>query len=631
MSSLDPVSSGNHCCLGGGELDFLVTSTLASQCPPAVGRALGNTLNYSLAGTEGDRKFDKKVSENRATGTHRVPIQLTNLSQSLRSSQSIHYVSLGDGSTSNAHFLAALNLARYAGHRSFKCPVVFGVSDNQVSISLPNYGYLDALLESGGVRKFRADGNDLESVYKATKDAVDYSRRNQKPSVVVYSGLRRRFGHAATDRENAYLTSGEIRSHREADNLERAVEWGVGTGEVGYEEVLGWVEEMEGGVREAFDKASGEPKVAERDEVMRQAMRPEVPTPRVLPFPQSPSSPTVGTAPGRRDVMRKSMNKAIAESLDERPNLVYIGEDVQHGGYYLVTDGLHRKYPKRVCDFPPDETTLVGAGMGYSQAGLLPVVEIPYAKYLDCGYDMFEEAGVMNWLSGGRGKGMGMVIRLQGFDRGTFGGNFHTHNQLHMPPGITTVCYSNGEDYARGYRNAIRQAEGGRITMLVDCTALLNLRHLTGKDRGWERAFPEKDEVLSFHDVRRYGDEKGRGEVAIVTYGNGVVTGLQAREEFSDPSKIDVIDCMLLSECPDGLVEELACYDKIVFAGICKEGQNPLSGMLGRLNEGVENGGAGLGGKKWCFRAAQRTYNPLGTTLTFLNVKDVLGGIEEVM
>ena len=219
---------------------------------------------------------------------------------------------------------------------------------------------------------------------------------------------------------------------------------------------------------------------------MRQAMRPEVPTPRVLPFPQSPSSPTVGTAPGRRDVMRKSMNKAIAESLDERPNLVYIGEDVQHGGYYLVTDGLHRKYPKRVCDFPPDETTLVGAGMGYSQAGLLPVVEIPYAKYLDCGYDMFEEAGVMNWLSGGRGKGMGMVIRLQGFDRGTFGGNFHTHNQLHMPPGITTVCYSNGEDYARGYRNAIRQAEGGRITMLVDCTALLNLRHLTGKDRGWD-------------------------------------------------------------------------------------------------------------------------------------------------
>jgi len=44
VSSLDPVSGGNHCALGGGPLDFLVTSTLASQCPPAVGRALGNSL-----------------------------------------------------------------------------------------------------------------------------------------------------------------------------------------------------------------------------------------------------------------------------------------------------------------------------------------------------------------------------------------------------------------------------------------------------------------------------------------------------------------------------------------------------------------------------------------------------------
>ena len=41
VSSLDPVTGGGHCCLGGGENDFLVTSTLTSQAPPAVGRALG--------------------------------------------------------------------------------------------------------------------------------------------------------------------------------------------------------------------------------------------------------------------------------------------------------------------------------------------------------------------------------------------------------------------------------------------------------------------------------------------------------------------------------------------------------------------------------------------------------------
>ena len=40
---------------------------------------------------------------------------------------------------------------------------------------------------------------------------------------------------------------------------------------------------------------------------------------------------------------------------------------------------------------------------------------------------------------------VGMLIRLQGFDKGIFGGNFHTHNSLHLPPGLDVVCYSNGQ------------------------------------------------------------------------------------------------------------------------------------------------------------------------------------------
>ena len=68
-------------------------------------------------------------------------------------------------------------------------------------------------------------------------------------------------------------------------------------------------------------------------------------------------------------------------------------------------------------DFPPDETSLVGAAMGYAQSGLLPVCEIPYAKYLDCGADMFFEAVLMHWLSAGA-RPNGMLIRLQGFGKG---------------------------------------------------------------------------------------------------------------------------------------------------------------------------------------------------------------------
>ena len=69
---------------------------------------------------------------------------------------------------------------------------------------------------------------------------------------------------------------------------------------------------------------------------------------------------------------------------------------------------------------------------------------------------MFNEVAIGNWLSDGQ-QPAGMMIRLQGFDLGVFGGNFHTHNTLYTPPGIDVVCYSNGEDYVRGWRYAIEQ------------------------------------------------------------------------------------------------------------------------------------------------------------------------------
>lgn len=174
--------------------------------------------------------------------------------------------------------------------------------------------------------------------------------------------------------------------------------------------------------------------------------------------------------------MRKLMTSSIAESLRDFPELVYLGEDVEHGGYYLVTEGLAQKFPGRVrsvhtcapqrfaapqhvmgecmntsameCtsdgadnggeggpsadytlrappptpqpppwlshqvrDMPPDETSLLGVGLGLAQGGLLPVVELPYAKYLDCGADMFHEIVALQWLSNAPGKKVGVEVR----------------------------------------------------------------------------------------------------------------------------------------------------------------------------------------------------------------------------
>lgn len=355
-----------------------------------------------------------------------------------------------------------------------------------------------------------------------------------------------------------------------------------------------------------------------------------------------------------REIMRKHMTRVIEESLADDKRVVYIGEDVEHGGYYLVTENIKGKYPTRIADFVPDETALVGAGMGYAQAGLVPIVEIPYAKYLDCAYDMYEEAAFMNWYSAGR-QPNGMLFRLQGFGRGVFGGNFHTHNALHIPPGIDAVCYSNGRDYVRGFRNAMHQAKQGRVVMSVDSTHLLNLRNMDGSDGLWDAVYPEdKADVMPFDEVRVYSHEDkvraggcfgvrgakdaeaihfkpakkreaasgAAGGLAIVTYGEGVLLALQARKNLVAsgalaPGSCHVIDSPYLSLPSAGLVAALSRYSRVVFAEVCKEGQGPLEGFIPRLQS------SGALPQHWRSVAAARTYNPLGSTVTFTSVEDI--------
>jgi 2-oxoisovalerate dehydrogenase E1 component len=611
----DPVTGGVHCSIGSARSpdsgaiggDYIVTSTLASQCPSAVGRALG----YALV--------PKQEEEEASTSEYsrRRPVS---------------FVTIGDGSVHNHHFWSAFHLARHARHRRLKCPVVFGISNNGLSISYATGNYVDTLFGDNDplVPLFRVNGNDMMDVYSQTCQAFQYARQQSAPAVIIYQDLVRRFGHAASDRQIAYLNQEQIQSMQDVDVVESSMVQAVEVfSAITYPELRDRFTEIHRLTQSAFGEA------VEEDKVNRQDMMERVAPAAVVIPTQSPDtdfSATLETAvTGKREVMRKQMTRVIEEVMERDDSIVYLGEDVKHGGYYVVTEGLSAKFPGRVLDFPPDETSLLGAAMGFSQLGLTPIIEIPYAKYLDCGADMFHEIAVMNWLSAGQLPN-GMVVRLQGFDRGLFGGNFHTHNMLpHIPPGVDVVSFSNGHDYVCGFRHAIAQAKAGRVVVSVDCTELLNRRHLHGKDRGWEMVYPLEDEpLLGFDHVRRYGT---KGNMAIVTYGNGVVTSLQARRALFESSAIsseeelDIIDCPYLSGVPDGLRNVVGQYAGIVFADICKDGpgSNVLSSMATSLHREE------LLPSNWDLVAAPRTYNPLGNVSTFLNVDDITDACKKVL
>ncbi len=567
VSKHDPITGGNHCSLGVGKSDFIVTSTLASQCAPAVGRALGLGLVQHLG-----------------VGS-RCPVPL----------DAISYVSLGDGSVNNAHFLAAKNLAEYSDHRKFPCPILFGISDNERCISLPGHKFLDSFEKTFNMPLHLVDGGDLSDVTCTTREVADYVRKNKRPATIMFKNLPRRFGHAATDRQFAYMTEKEIEKEMSRNPLEFAVAQAVHAGVVSYPELKDEFEHIVHLTEKCFEAATLEEKAQSNPVFM-----PLVPYSR----PACSEGAAGGDDKEKPDVMRKLMTRFYDEMLTEYPEAVYIGEDVTHGGYYLVTDGLRAKHKRKVADFPPDETTLVGAGMGYSQLGLLPVVEIPYAKYLDCGADMFYEAAISVWLSN-RQKPNGMIVRLQGFDRGVFGGNFHTHNSLYMPPGVDVVCFSNGVDYVKGMRYAVQQAKAGRMVMTVDSTSLLNLR---GKHT---QKFPLTGH-WTFDDVHVHPSSTSKR--CVVTYGTGVVEAHRARSELG--LDVTIIDCPLLSDLPANL--DLSPYDNVVFFDPCKEGQNPLACHIMKLQKKNQLPA------KWGMIAAPKTYNPLGQLITFISAEDLV-------
>ena len=184
----------------------------------------------------------------------------------------------------------------------------------------------------------------------------------------------------------------------------------------------------------------------------------------------------------------------------------------------------------------------------------------------------------------------------------------------------------------RGIRYALQQASKGRVVMSVDCTHLLNIRHLHDKDNLWMHSYPRvsaDEPVMPFDKVTCYGHSEAN-DTAVVTYGDGVLSALQAKttlEADGIPGGITVIDCPLLSRVPEGLTAALSDhpFQRVVFADICKQGQNPLNNTALQLRAC-----GALSTEHWDVVTACPTYNPLGSTVTFLSTDDVIEAIKAV-
>src|SRR5262249_38170180 len=86
--------------------------------------------------------------------------------------------------------------------------------------------------------------------------------------------------------------------------------------------------------------------------------------------------------------MLATIRDTLGQEMERDERVVVLGEDVgRNGGVFRVTDGLLDRFGEsRVFDTPISESAIVGASVGLSVAGLVPVAEIQFAGFTPQAY-----------------------------------------------------------------------------------------------------------------------------------------------------------------------------------------------------------------------------------------------------
>jgi 2-oxoisovalerate dehydrogenase E1 component len=536
VSSLDSCTGGRHKALGDKSLNIIPsTSTISSHFPRVAGLAASLPLVKHL-----------RVA---------APYPL----------DSVVVGCGGDASINHATFVTAVNFLKYSHHAlRLKIPCLIVISDNGIGISVPTpEGWVQHALSSSGLAYFRADGTNVYDVYAKSIQAAN-SARNGTPTF-LHMECSRLFNHAGSD-AGAYQTPEEIVRHIRGDPIPTTMHLWVRDGLATKEELekmyLDTVKNTEAMLLEVVK----EPKLITLEEVMA-SLVPQIHTPHTIP----PGT----TTDVRPLIYKQQITRVLDEALTEDPSIVLVGQDIgKKGGNYGVTDNLQKKFGQwRVRDTLLDETTILGIGCGFSLNGLLPVVEICYLAYIHNAIDQLRgEAATMSFFSNKQYKN-GFIIRVAGGGLTEFGGHYHNENSLACLldiPGIVVLYPSNGPDYVRYFRKCRDLCQEGRVVVIVEPIKAYALRHFGEKNTNWAFPYPARHEVLELGSIHTYGEGK---DLAIATYGNGVVLSLEAQRILKQDHGIDstvVEQSTLRGGDPDAFPKVLSTFKKVLFADECR-------------------------------------------------------------
>ncbi|MDX6740166.1 pyruvate dehydrogenase complex E1 component subunit beta [Actinocorallia sp. A-T 12471] len=235
--------------------------------------------------------------------------------------------------------------------------------------------------------------------------------------------------------------------------------------------------------------------------------------------------------------VREAINQALDEALRTDPKVFLLGEDLADpaAGVNAVTRGLATAHGlDRVMNTPISEAAIVGAAVGASMEGYLPVAEIMIMDFIGIAMDQIvNHAAKLRYMSGGRTT-CPITVRTAVF-AGTGSGGTHSQSLeswfMHVP-GLKVVYPATPAD-----------AKGLLLSSIFDPDPVLFME--ASRLYGVKGPVPEGDGLripIGKADVKRAGRD-----VTIITYGLALGQSLEAAKILAeDGIEAEVVDLRTL-------------------------------------------------------------------------------------
>jgi pyruvate/2-oxoglutarate/acetoin dehydrogenase E1 component len=223
----------------------------------------------------------------------------------------------------------------------------------------------------------------------------------------------------------------------------------------------------------------------------------------------------------------EAVRTALADALREDDRVFLLGEDIGHfGGAFGATAGLHDEFGSaRVIDTPIAEEGFVGAAIGAAWMGERPVVELQFADFATCPFDVIVTvAAKTHWRSGIE---LPLVIRMPS-GGGVRGGPFHAGSPEGLfvgQPGLKVVCPGSVADAYGLLRAAIDDPDP---VLVFEHKGLYRRLRATPPEQGHRTPIGRANVVREGSDA------------TVITYGSGVTTALEAVEALG--ADVEVVD-----------------------------------------------------------------------------------------